>query len=219
MSEGKEPRELPLFPLNTVLFPGMILPLRVFEPRYRQMMDFCMERERTFGVVLIKSGAEVGEPAEPYAVGSVARIEQIEPQPDGTLAVAVVGAQRFALLEVIQKRPFQIGLVEYLDDTAGPDPPAAVVSEARDLAARCLQHVLALNSEWVRTVALPEDPARLSYLVGARLPVDRLVKQRLLEASTAAARLEQELPLLRGEEHRLSQQLLERLWVTSAALN
>ena len=68
---------LPIFPLNTVLFPGAPLPLRIFEPRYREMLQACLEADRRFGVALIKSGQEVGESAEPYEIGTVARIEKV----------------------------------------------------------------------------------------------------------------------------------------------
>src|SRR4051812_43493059 len=92
------PEELPLFPLNTVLFPGMPLPLHIFESRYREMITVCSRDERPFGVVLIREGQEVGEPAEPFTVGTMARIVGVDRLPDGRMNIVTVGTQRFRLL-------------------------------------------------------------------------------------------------------------------------
>ena len=211
--------ELPLFPLNSVLFPSMVFPLRVFEPRYRQMMDFCMERDRTFGVLLIKSGREVGEPADPYSVGTSALIKEVQTLDDGTLAVTTQGVQRFLLLEMRQARPFQVGLVEYLGSDGATSPPSDLVDEVRGVARRCMQYYLGLNGEWAHRVELPRKAENLSYVLAARLPVELTVKQQLLEHASVADRLQQELPLLVAEEERLARHVLEWTWLRSANLN
>src|SRR5688572_12794777 len=109
--------ELPLFPLNTVLFPGMPLPLHIFEYRYREMIAFCSENEREFGVVLIKEGTEVGEPALPFDVGTLARIVGIERLEDGRMNIVTVGTRRFHLVSFSsEKQSYVVGDVEPLED-------------------------------------------------------------------------------------------------------
>ena len=88
---------LPLFPLDLVLFPGAHLPLHIFEPRYRLLVRRCVEREQPFGVVLLRSGAEVGPGAEPRAVGTSARIVAVNGLPDGRSVIVTQGQRRFSL--------------------------------------------------------------------------------------------------------------------------
>lgn len=217
MPEAGDIGELPLFLLNTVLFPQMTLPLKVFEPRYRQMMDDCMAGDKTFGVLLIKSGKEVGEPAVPHKVGTTALIGGIHPQADGTLAVVTEGVQRFTVLEMRQERPYPLGMVEYLgrEDATRDESMAEVL---RDTGARVMRRLMALNNEWVRSLTLPRDPEELSYLLAARLPVEAGVKQRLLE-SNLTDRLRRTLRVLEAEERQIEQQLAERTWLRGALLN
>ena len=218
MTEAADVFELPLFPLHTVLFPHMGLPLKIFEPRYRQMLQDCMERERHFGVVLIRAGSEVGEPAEPHRIGTVAEIQDVQPQPDGTLAVATEGKRRFNLLEITQRRPYQIGLVEYLSD-AGEPANEGLMESTREASTRCLRLTLALSGEWVRRARLPQEPEELSYVLSARLVRGPRTKQRLLEARSAKDRLGMLVPLFEQEEERLKRQIQDRAWFTSVNLN
>ncbi|MBI4499309.1 MAG: LON peptidase substrate-binding domain-containing protein [Chloroflexi bacterium] len=212
-------RVLSLFPLNTVLFPHMELPLQVFEERYQQMIAACLEGDRTFGVVLIKSGMEVGGPAEPHEVGTTAVITDVRPLADGRMALAVTGQQRFQILEIIQERPYLVARVALLKEEGDPASLASVVGTVRELAHTCRQKALALNGEWVRRVRLPHEPDALSFLVAQRLPVALPVKQRLLAAPTVAERLTQEIPLLEQERERLERLILTRQWVRNDALN
>src|SRR5215510_2241307 len=92
-------RVLPLFPLEqVVLFPGMPLPLRIFEERYKVMIGACQVTDQLFGVVLIRSGKEVGAPAEPERVGCTARMHRVERMPDGQMFILTMGEQRFRLI-------------------------------------------------------------------------------------------------------------------------
>lgn len=219
MGEPAASSELPLFLLNAVLFPGAALPLRVFEPRYRQMVDFCMERDRTFGVLLIRWGQEVGGPAEPFTVGTTARIEHIDNQADGASLLLTVGVQRFRLLGMIDWQPFPLGAVEYLVEPEEPAVERELVVSVEQRALRCIQLLLALNGEWVRRWQFPGDGPTLSYLVAARLPLNLPTKQQPLEAPNAKRRLEQELPLLEEQQETLWQRLMEAMWLRSANLN
>lgn len=114
----------PLFPLNTVLFPGGVLPLKVFETRYLDMLRECMRTEQPFGVVLIKSGQEVGKAAEPESVGCLTRITEWDMQDLGVMMLRTEGSQRFRILQqrVLpdQRLEAQITLIE-ADQVTRPD--------------------------------------------------------------------------------------------------
>ena len=90
--------ELPLFPLNVVLFPGMQLPLHIFEERYKAMIGDCLEREEPFGILLIKEGPEVGGPAEPFLVGTSARILRADHLEEGRMNILTRGDRRFQVV-------------------------------------------------------------------------------------------------------------------------
>ena len=100
---------LPLFPLKTVLMPGMVLPLRIFEPRYRLMMQRVLTGERRFGVLLIRRGAEVGPGAEPYDLGTVAVVTAVEPLGGGLMDVSATGSRRFRVSAFHHDEPYGIG--------------------------------------------------------------------------------------------------------------
>src|SRR5918911_4180247 len=105
---------VPVFPLNTVLFPSLPLPLHIFEERYKLMIGTCAVTDREFGVCLIKEGVEVGGPAEPYEVGTVARIAEVERMPDGRMNLMTFGTERFRIAELTQHEPYLIGRVVML---------------------------------------------------------------------------------------------------------
>src|SRR5688572_29204651 len=123
-----ERRVLPLFPLNVVLFPGMILPLRVFEPRYRLMVERCLDADKRFGVVLIKEGQEVGEAAEPFLTGTLAEIQTNELLPDGNLMVVGLGLRRFSIEKMVEGAPYLQAEVSILEegDPAEAMPPGLI---------------------------------------------------------------------------------------------
>jgi Lon protease-like protein len=90
---------VPLFPLNTVLFPGGLLPLRIFEPRYLDMVSWCLRHDKAFGVCLIRHGSEVGEAADTYSIGTLAKIIDWNKRDDGMLGIMAEGQQRFRILQ------------------------------------------------------------------------------------------------------------------------
>src|SRR5438045_9705996 len=114
---------LSLFPLNTVLFPGMPLPLHIFEERYKLMIGRCIEEERPFGVVLIQSGPEVGGPAVPHLVGTTAHIAAVKHADDGRMNLIAIGQERFQILEVVRQAPYLIAPARALADKE-PAPAA-----------------------------------------------------------------------------------------------
>lgn len=196
-------RRIPLFPLNTVLFPGMSLPLRVFEPRYLEMVQRCLEADHQFGVCLIRSGPEVGGYAEPFEVGTTCEILSVAPFGEGRLRLDTIGRERFRLVRVFREAAYLEGEVEPLEEVPGPDaaPVALLVGEA---AATYIRALLTAGGEQAPRLQLPEDPLLLSYLVAAVLQVPPAERQALLEGRVTAARLERELELLAAEMEKLA---------------
>jgi Lon protease-like protein len=186
---------LPIFPLHAVLFPGATLPLHIFEPRYREMVGRCLAHDETFGIALIESGDEEGDPANPVGVGTEAAIIASRKLPDGRYDIVVEGRRRFETVHLDRSRSLLVADVRFLDEAAG--------READDLA----QAVGALFDGVVESLELAGqavvdetwkdlDAVRLSYVVAAILPAADRVKQELLETPDAAGRLRREAELL-----------------------
>ncbi len=193
---------LPLFPLGTVLFPGMVLPLHVFEERYRQMARDLQDRPepRELGVIAIRKGGEVGTENlhELYDIGCVARVRELEPQPDGGYSLVVVGSRRFRLLRTDDTRPYLRGGVEELPDEPGDD--AAAQTPAVQAAFREYLNALADRAGAVVRIAdLPDEPVLLSYVIAAAMIIDIPERQRLLAAPDGLSRLRAERQLLTRE--------------------
>ncbi len=212
---------LPLFPLATVLFPGMILPLRVFEERYRLMVAGLLERPepREFGVIAIRKGREVGAEAvnELYDIGCVATLRDAKEHPDGRFDLVVVGSRRFRLLRADQTLPYHQGEVEYLPDEEGElepadpaDHPADEAAAREEAGARTIAAVQAGFRDYVNALAdragavihiadIPDDPVMLSYVVAAAMIIDLPERQALLTAADCITRLRAERQLLTRE--------------------
>jgi Lon protease-like protein len=189
--------QLPLFPLNTVLFPGATLPLHIFEPRYRQMIGECVDEERPFGVVLIERGAEVGEGAVPHRVGVTAQVTVVDRLADGRMNILCIGQDRFRILDTSSERAYLTGAVELLADQDADSAPAFAAAETvRERYLQFFKLTLALRGEWSRRVATVAEPARLSDSVASRLPIAEVVKQALLEELAVPRRLERVAALL-----------------------
>jgi len=188
-------RELPLFPLGgTVLFPGMNLPLQIFEDRYLQMMADITQGDSRFGVVLIKEGKEVGEPATPYDVGTIAQVVQREDSPDGRIILVAEGKERFRTLSIVRQRPYIIARVELL--RAEEPKGMQVAQQVREKYMDYARLLAGMSNEWMREVRVPEESAELSYLVAQSLDANMMVKQGLLEMETAEERLTAEVEIL-----------------------
>lgn len=197
---------LPLFPLRTVLFPSMPLPLHIFEERYRLMIGECLEGGAPFGVVLIKQGKEVGGPAVPHNVGTEARIVEAFRREDGRMDIVAQGVRRFRILETLQGQPYLRGRVSYLDEPPG-DQPEELDPPLRQTFRDHVQLALGLRNEWVRDVRLPDGAQALTYAVAAFMNAPRSFKQMLLEAATTRERLEHELRLLTSQNRTLRRRL------------
>ncbi len=204
-------RTIPLFPLNVVLFPGGFLPLHIFEERYKLMIQRCLDDESEFGVVLIRSGVEVGGNAEPHSVGTAAHIVNVKKEDDGRMNIMVAGRERFRIDSVLLRQPYMEAVVEVLDDDSPGSPEADLVSDVRQAVEEQIRLLHGLRGGWVREPNTPEDPVELSWLVCTLLQADNDVKQALLEESSTSARLRAQLPLLRSNAAVLRERIAERL--------
>jgi Lon protease-like protein len=203
---------LPLFPLHAVLFPGMPLPLYVFEERYRQMMRMVIEQDRQFGVVLIREGKEVGGPAIPYRWGTVARITALQNQPDGSMHLWTVGEQRFRIVEIIQHEPFLVAKVMLLPDVCDGCEHRALplVHRATDLLEQYVRLLFSPEGGKHFIVELPNNPRLLANTIGALLQVPLIQKQKLLEIDDVVERLETGIALLEEEMENLLVRAVEK---------
>ncbi|HOV51163.1 MAG TPA: LON peptidase substrate-binding domain-containing protein [Candidatus Cryosericum sp.] len=197
--------ELPLMPLHAVLFPGMVMPLFIFEPRYREMIERCLADGDGFGVALIREGKEVGGPAIPWAVGTTANIVRTVELEEGGMHVLTVGADRFRLLDIVQTEPYMVAEVELLAESDEAAVPAEVRDELRELFADHLRLVLQLLGQPDLDIRIPDSASRLSYMVAAHLTCEPRARQRLLEMDSLPQRFFHEKQLLQreSEEYRL----------------
>jgi len=179
--------ELPLFPLHTVLFPGGLLPLRIFEPRYVGLVRDCMRNGHGFGVTPIRHGGEAGAPAEPHPLGTLAEIVDFDQGRDGLLQIACRGAYRFRLLEhSVSREGLLIGQVEAIEDEA----PTRLPEKNRHLKT-VLQKVLELEFASIgQRLAVPTDSADVVYRLMERLPVPSTLKLEVLATTSTAKQLE-----------------------------
>ena len=189
--------EIPLFPLNTVLFPGATLPLHIFEDRYKQMIGACIDAQRPFGVLLIRKGFEVGDLAEPFEVGTTAHIARVDQLEEGKLNLLCLGGKRFRTVKVVNNDPYLTGEVEFLETTATDDPKAKELSDdAGSLFAEYVRLYLAMSNQWARSIEMPGEPDLLADFIASRLGVNPQTKQRLLEELSARTRLALEVQIL-----------------------
>ncbi|HSV65380.1 MAG TPA: LON peptidase substrate-binding domain-containing protein [Mycobacteriales bacterium] len=200
------PESIPLFPLGTVLFPGMVLPLHIFEERYRELVRELVTQEdrvRELGVVAIRQGWEVGTDAVAalHEVGCAAELRQVTRHPDGKFDIVAAGTRRFRLLEVDPvSRPYLVGTVEWLADAADPAGEATLLVPG--VGALFLKYVAAVATARggrVNRPELPEDPGVLSFLVASAALLTMEDQQALLEQSSSRERLLAEARLLTRE--------------------
>jgi Lon protease-like protein len=193
------PDRLRLFPLNTVLFPGAVLTLHVFEPRYRKMVSECLEAGETFGVCLIRDGDEAGDPeVMPYEVGTTAEISDMTLLEGGRYHLSTIGRRRFRIARVVDREPYLTVEVDYLAEEVPGDPGAVagLISEIRAVFREYLRLLVEFSGREL-DIDLPDDAVDASFLIGDALQVADSMKQRLLELSSTEQRLTVELGFLR----------------------
>lgn len=198
--------ELPLFPLNTVLFPDMPLPLHIFEERYKIMMDTCIQEKRPFGVVLIREGAAEFDPlVTPHPIGCTAKIIQVQHLNEGDLFIMAVGEKRFRIHSLQRDKPYLVGQVEYAPlETEQVKSLDKAVHRLYPLVVDYLNILAQVGKVEFDTSQIPTDPSTFVYLAASIIQVPVEKKQNFLAEDDATQLLNdlrhvyhEEVPLLR----------------------
>jgi Lon protease-like protein len=191
--------ELPLFPLNIVLFPGTVRPLHIFESRYRQMIKDCLYQGTSFGIVLVREDSEYLS-EEPYSVGTMAEIRNLNRLENGSYNLLAIGTQRFRILSQHRNKPYLSGLVEPFDDHPEPMGQLSMhVEQVRRLFISYLNMLLEAPGDGEVETNLPKTPEDLSHFIAYFLDVEDEQKQRYLELTSTRERLQGEITFLRRE--------------------
>ncbi len=183
--------EVPMFPLGSVLLPGMILPLHVFEDRYRRLVEVVLDLdEPEFGVVLIERGSEVGGGDIRAMIGCAARVLSAARTDDGRWAIVTVGTRPVRVREWLPDDPFPRALVEDLvDDPTLPDDSAERIGSLTVRVRRCLAMASELGLSGAVEVELSDDPVLATYQAAVLAPLGSLDRQRVLSSPSATDRL------------------------------
>ena len=195
---------LPLFPLGTVLYPGLLLPLHIFEERYRQLVRDLLAGSEPgqFGVIAIRKGRETGVDGVSalYEIGCIAALRQVREHSDGRFDLVTAGTQRFRLVSLEHGRPYLQGVVDLLAEGTGDEAAAGAAARAVQRAFHDYLVTLAPRGTGEVTIPdLPDEPIALSYLVAASMVVDLPDRQALLAEPDALQRLQAERELLARE--------------------
>jgi Lon protease-like protein len=195
---------LPLFPLGTVLYPGLLLPLNIFEERYRELVRDLLDgpEPRRFGVIAIRKGRETGVDgiSALHQIGCTATVREVAEQDDGRYHLVTVGTQRFRLASLDKSRPYLQGEVDLLEEEVGDEAAAGLAVHAVQRGFHGYLEALASRESVEVTVPeLPDEPVLLSYLVAASMILDLSVRQDLLAEPDAERRLGAERALLARE--------------------
>ncbi len=203
--------ELPLFPLNLVLFPGTVSPLHIFEMRYRQMIMDCQRDDKPFGIVLARPESEhLNE--KPYSVGTMVEIRNLDRLEDGRYTLMAVGTRRFRIISENRDRPYLSGIVEPYEDDAEPEHELMPsMEQARNLFSEYLRMLLEASDEKDVDANLPEEPEDLSHFIAYFLDIQEERKQQFLELTSTRQRLQEEVSILRREVPFMRQILSNKL--------
>ena len=188
--------DIPLFPLNVVLMPGAPMPLHIFEDRYKQMVDECLEDESEFGMVLADDSGT-------REVGCTARIvEMVERYDDGRMLILVEGSRRFKLNNVLTGKPYYVGEVEYLAD----EEPGEEITEVAEECVALLERVVEAATEGSVDIEIESPYRNLAFAIAGRIEFDLETRQQILEFPTEKERLEKVKELLSQAAERLERE-------------
>jgi ATP-dependent Lon protease len=184
-------KELPLFPLTgVVLFPGSVLPLHIFEHRYRRMIKDVSERDSRFGVINTDGSGLAN-------VGCVAQILKLEKLPDGRSNIIAVGVERFSLVRETDADDYPRAVVKEFREISKPTVTPTYVNKASSTLLEVLKLIARLNKRSPDAdIEIPKDPKNLSFLIASSLPSLPFIKQDLLEMQDTNLRLAREIPIL-----------------------
>lgn len=179
-------RRIPLFPLHSVLFPGGVLPLRVFEPRYLDMVSDCLKQEMGFGVCLIRDGSEVGRAATTHELGTLGAISYFQNHKDGCLGITVRGMQRFRIIEqTVLPNQLTIATIELIPNEA----PQPLPEQYQEITALLQKIIEQLGHPYITLPKHYEDASWVSSRLAELLPIPLAVKQDLLRLDDPIKRL------------------------------
>jgi Lon protease-like protein len=189
---------LRLFPLSrVVLFPGQQLSLRVFEPRYLQLISECLQEDEPFGVVLIRDGVEVSGPAVPRSIGTMARLSGMTGGADGTVEVTATGTTRFQIIRLYDGSPYLRAEVELVRDEFA-EVNSEVLRFARSGLVRIRELQAIMTGEYEREYRVAGTPGGVADAIAGQAPVDVTRLQAVLETRNVRDRLDSVLPMLEG---------------------
>lgn len=210
-SPGEHVRELPLFPLPLVLFPNMMVPLHIFEERYKEMIDDCLDRGGRFGIVLVTDVEEGSHVVQTARIGCTARIVRVERLAEGRMNIEIVGEERFRILDAHENLAYRTGVVEpFADEPLPAERLKELSKEVHELLTRFLSLHLRRMGRRQAHFELPTDASLLSFTASCVLPIDTTGKQALLEYSDTALRLGAARDILEIEVERLEREPASR---------
>lgn len=182
-------RVLPIFPLPLVQFPGVMTPLHIFEPRYRQLLKDVTEGDKTFGILVVEEG-EAGRPLL-GSMGCSVELAAIQELPDGRSNILCVGGTRFRLLDYVEGESYLQGRVEFFEDETAFDDFSEEIKTAKSLFARLVKAAQKLKEQEREEEApeLPDDAQPLSFMLAAYLDLSLTEKQEMLELTDTGERL------------------------------
>jgi ATP-dependent Lon protease len=181
--------EIPLFPLpNLVLFPNIVVPLHIFEERYKLMINGCIEGDEAFGLVLLRGGAEHESEETIHRVGVTAKIVEVERLEDGRMNILCEGETRFRIYRFTQQEPFWKGAVHFFEEHE-LHATESLYEQVADLYRSVAELSAKLSGSERTELILPETPTDLSYMVSYVLDIDSEEKQKLLEMNSTSERL------------------------------
>jgi Lon protease-like protein len=182
--------EISLFPLpSLVLFPNVVVPLHIFEDRYKLMINACIDNHEVFGLVLLHAGAEEESEDTIHRVGVTARVVEVERIDEGRMNILTEGESRFRIFRFTQQKPYWKASVELLEDAESAAPLESLCNEVTSLYGKLLELGTKLGAGQESEVTLPELPVDLSYMIGYVLDIEAEEKQKLLEMTSTSERL------------------------------
>ena len=206
-----EQKQLALFPLGgVVLFPGFPLAIRVFEERYKKLVADVKSADSRIGIVLIREGNEVGDTAEPFLVGTQAKIVEATELENGQIFLSLLGERVFRISQIVTEYPYLTADVELFAELLDSEGLPERVESATHAFHEYLKIGRLVEGSWSEHLVNEPDPVKLSYLIAQTMSAEPLVKQGLLETSSVGDRLEIEENLLRRGAERLRNRLVDR---------